>query len=60
VSNLPGAPVGGSSGKHRPHATSAAPYAPYVADPPPARSLTQSGFLGFDLEVDAVLVAAEK
>lgn len=32
-------------------------YAEYVADPPPARTLTQSNFAGFDIEVDAVLLA---
>jgi len=32
-------------------------YAPYVADPPPARTLTQSSLVGFDIEVDAVLLS---
>jgi 2-iminobutanoate/2-iminopropanoate deaminase len=32
-------------------------YASYVGDPPPARTLTQSGLVGFDIEVDAVLLA---
>ncbi|KDP85202.1 endoribonuclease [Cupriavidus sp. SK-3] len=31
-------------------------YADYVGDPPPARSLTQSNLVGFDIEVDAVLM----
>ena len=31
-------------------------YAEYVGDPLPARTLTQSNFVGFDIEVDAVLV----
>jgi enamine deaminase RidA (YjgF/YER057c/UK114 family) len=31
-------------------------YAEYVGDPLPARTLTQSTFAGFDIEVDAVLV----
>lgn len=31
-------------------------YANYVADPPPARTLTQSSLVGFDIEVDAILV----
>ncbi|MEO6224152.1 MAG: RidA family protein [Vicinamibacterales bacterium] len=31
-------------------------YAEYVGDPLPARTLTQSNFAGFDIEVDAVLV----
>jgi enamine deaminase RidA (YjgF/YER057c/UK114 family) len=35
-------------------------YAAYVADPPPARTLTQSSFIGFDLEVDAILVIPEQ
>lgn len=30
-------------------------YREYVGDPPPARTLVQSGFEGFDIEVDAVL-----
>jgi len=30
-------------------------YAQYVSDPPPARTLTQSNFNGFDIEVDAIL-----
>ena len=30
-------------------------YAAYVADPPPVRTLTQSDFVGFDIEVDAIL-----
>ncbi|MDE1950429.1 MAG: RidA family protein [Burkholderiales bacterium] len=34
-------------------------YAPYVGDPPPARTLTQSNLVGFDIEVDAVLLARE-
>lgn len=32
-------------------------YAGYVGEPPPARTLTQSNFEGFDIEVDAVLSA---
>jgi enamine deaminase RidA (YjgF/YER057c/UK114 family) len=32
-------------------------YAEYVSDPPPARTLVQSSFEGFDIEVDAVLFA---
>lgn len=32
-------------------------YAPYVADPPPARTLVQSSLAGFDVEVDAILLA---
>lgn len=32
-------------------------YANYVGDPPPARTLTQSGLIGFDIEVDAILLA---
>lgn len=32
-------------------------YAQYVTDPPPARTLTQSGLVGFDIEVDAILAA---
>lgn len=31
-------------------------YAKYVGDPLPARTLTQSSLIGFDVEVDAVLV----
>jgi len=31
-------------------------YKEYVGDPLPARTLTQSNFVGFDIEVDAVLV----
>jgi enamine deaminase RidA (YjgF/YER057c/UK114 family) len=31
-------------------------YKEYVGDPLPARTLTQSNFAGFDIEVDAVLV----
>ena len=31
-------------------------YKDYVSDPLPARSLVQSSFIGFDIEVDAVLV----
>jgi enamine deaminase RidA (YjgF/YER057c/UK114 family) len=34
-------------------------YADYVSDPPPARTLTQSNFLDFDIEVDAVLLARD-
>lgn len=30
-------------------------YKAYVGDPLPARTLTQSNFVGFDIEVDAVL-----
>lgn len=30
-------------------------YATYVSDPPPVRTLTQSSFVDFDIEVDAVL-----
>ncbi|MBB1600493.1 RidA family protein [Variovorax sp. UMC13] len=30
-------------------------YATYVGSPPPARTLTQSGFSAFDIEVDAIL-----
>jgi enamine deaminase RidA (YjgF/YER057c/UK114 family) len=30
-------------------------YKDYVGDPLPARTLTQSNFVGFDIEVDAVL-----
>jgi 2-iminobutanoate/2-iminopropanoate deaminase len=32
-------------------------YARYVSEPPPARTLVQSNFEGFDIEVDAVLLA---
>lgn len=32
-------------------------YAKYVSDPPPARTLIQSNFAGFEIEVDAVLLA---
>lgn len=32
-------------------------YAQYVSEPWPARTLTQSNFAGFDIEVDAVLLA---
>lgn len=32
-------------------------YAEYVGDPLPARTLTQSSLVGFDIEVDAVLLA---
>lgn len=32
-------------------------YSTYVVDPPPARSLVQSSLVGFDIEVDAVLLA---
>lgn len=32
-------------------------YARYVADPPPARTLVQSSFADFDIEVDAILFA---
>lgn len=32
-------------------------YAAYVGDPPPARTLVQSSLVGFDVEVDAVLLA---
>ncbi|NIF70141.1 RidA family protein [Burkholderia sp. Ap-962] len=32
-------------------------YAAYVGDPPPARTLIQSNLVGFDIEVDAVLLA---
>ena len=31
-------------------------YATYVGDPPPARTLTQSSLVGFDVEVDAILL----
>ncbi|MGS1104618.1 RidA family protein [Achromobacter anxifer] len=31
-------------------------YASYVGEPPPARTLIQSGFSAFDIEVDAILV----
>ncbi|CAB3677540.1 Enamine/imine deaminase [Achromobacter denitrificans] len=34
-------------------------YAGYVSDPPPARTLTQSNFAGFDIEVDTVLLARQ-
>lgn len=34
-------------------------YAEYVSDPPPARTLVQSNFTGFDIEVDAVLLARD-
>lgn len=34
-------------------------YAPYVAEPPPVRTLTQSSFVGFDIEVDAILAIPE-
>jgi len=34
-------------------------YATYVADPPPVRTLTQSNFVGFDIEVDAILAVPE-
>ena len=30
-------------------------YAAYVGTPPPARTLTQSGFSAFDIEIDAIL-----
>lgn len=30
-------------------------YAAYVGAPPPARTLTQSGFSAFDIEIDAIL-----
>lgn len=30
-------------------------YKAYVGDPAPARALTQSNFVGFDIEVDAIL-----
>lgn len=32
-------------------------YKEYVSDPYPARTLTQSNLVGFDIEVDAVLLA---
>ena len=32
-------------------------YASYVGGPPPARTLTQSCLIGFDIEVDAILLA---
>jgi len=32
-------------------------YAEYVGDPLPVRTLTQSSLVGFDIEVDAVLIA---
>lgn len=35
-------------------------YAAYVADPPPVRTLTQSNFVGFDIEVDAILAIPEE
>ena len=35
-------------------------YKEYVGDPLPARTLTQSNFAGFDIEVDAVLVRPMK
>ena len=35
-------------------------YKEYVGDPLPARTLTQSNFAGFDIEVDAVLVRSER
>jgi reactive intermediate/imine deaminase len=31
-------------------------YAEYVGDPPPARTLTQSNLLNFEVEVDAILM----
>lgn len=34
-------------------------YAEYVGDPPPARTLVQSNFAGFDIEVDAILDTGE-
>jgi enamine deaminase RidA (YjgF/YER057c/UK114 family) len=34
-------------------------YAEYVCDPPPARTLIQSNLVGFDIEVDAVLLARD-
>ena len=34
-------------------------YAGYVAEPAPARTLVQSSFNGFDIEVDAILLARE-
>jgi enamine deaminase RidA (YjgF/YER057c/UK114 family) len=34
-------------------------YAPYVADPPPVRTLVQSSFSGFAIEVDAILLDHE-
>ncbi|ATA25312.1 enamine deaminase RidA [Brenneria goodwinii] len=30
-------------------------YAEYVGTPPPARTLTQSNLVGFDIEIDAIL-----
>lgn len=35
-------------------------YAEYVADAPPVRTLTQSNFVGFDIEVDAILAVPQK
>jgi 2-iminobutanoate/2-iminopropanoate deaminase len=32
-------------------------YKEYVGEPPPARTLVQSNFVGFDIEVDAILLA---
>jgi enamine deaminase RidA (YjgF/YER057c/UK114 family) len=31
-------------------------YSEYVDNPPPARTLVQSGLVGFDIEVDAILL----
>jgi 2-iminobutanoate/2-iminopropanoate deaminase len=35
-------------------------YAEYVGDPPPARTLTQSNLLGFEIEIDAVLLSRKE
>jgi len=34
-------------------------YAQYVGNPPPARTLVQSNLIGFDIEVDAILLRPE-
>jgi 2-iminobutanoate/2-iminopropanoate deaminase len=34
-------------------------YAEYVSDPPPARTLSQSNFADFDIEVDAILAVRD-
>jgi 2-iminobutanoate/2-iminopropanoate deaminase len=34
-------------------------YAMYVGDPPPARTLVQSTFIDFDIEIDAILDAGD-
>ena len=34
-------------------------YAEYVSDPLPARTLVQSGLIGFDIEIDAILAVPQ-